>query len=113
VKTPRLAPWQVWWVDFDPQVGREQAGRRPAIVVGSTLACSLPNRLAIVVPLTSRDRGLPFHPAVHLGDRKGFAMTDQVKAISVDRLIARYRARLSQEEIQQIKFVLRRMLDVD
>src|SRR5690606_8766262 len=48
VKTPRLAPWQVWWVDFDPQVGREQAGRRPAIVVGSTLACSLPNRLAIV-----------------------------------------------------------------
>lgn len=31
----KLAPWQVWWVDFDPQLGREQAGLRPAIVVST------------------------------------------------------------------------------
>lgn len=113
MKAPRLAPWQVWWVDFDPQVGREQAGRRPAIIVGSTLACRLPNRLAIVVPMTTRNRGLPFHPAVHLGDRRGFAMTDQVKAISTDRLVSRHRAVLSPDEIERIKFALRRMIDVD
>ncbi|WP_157631308.1 type II toxin-antitoxin system PemK/MazF family toxin [Catelliglobosispora koreensis] len=23
----------MWWVEFDPQVAREQAGRRPGIVV--------------------------------------------------------------------------------
>jgi mRNA interferase MazF len=108
----RFAPWQVWWVDFDPQVGREQSGNRPAIVVGSALACGLPNGLAIVVPMTSRNRGLPFQPAVKLGRKTGYAMTDQVKAISVDRLVSRHRATLDPEEVAAVKFALRRMLDL-
>lgn len=110
--TRRLAPWQVWWVDFDPQVGREQAGLRPAIVVGSPLACGLPNSLAIVVPMTTRDRGLPFHPAVTLGDKVGYAMTDQIKAISTNRLQKPHKKSLAADEVAAVKFALRRMLDI-
>jgi mRNA interferase MazF len=47
--TPEISPWEVWWVDFDPQVGRERARLRPAIVVGTPFACQLPNQLAFVV----------------------------------------------------------------
>ena len=108
----RVTPWQVWWVDLDPQIGREQAGRRPAIVVGSPFACSLPNRLAIVVPMTTRDRGLPFHPAVQLGDTTGYAMTDQVKAISTERLQKRHREELSPADVAAVRSALRRMLDI-
>jgi mRNA interferase MazF len=104
-------PWQVWWTDFDPQVGHEQAGLRPAIVVGTALACRLPNRLVIVVPCTTTNRGLPFHPGVSLG-RSSFAMCDQVKSISVDRLTKHHPARLSAEEIDAVKFALRQMIDV-
>jgi mRNA interferase MazF len=107
----RVLPWQVWWADFTPQVGREQAGQRPAIVVGTALACRLPNRLAIVVPCTTTDRGLPFQPAVALG-QPSFAMCDQVKSISVDRLTKPHPAQLSAAEIEAVKFALRQMIDV-
>lgn len=108
----RIAPWQVWWTDFDPQVGQEQAGRRPAIVVGTTLACSLPNRLVIVVPCTTRNRGLPFHPAVSL-EQPSFAMCDQVKSISVNRLTKPHVAKLPATEIDAIKFALHQMIDIE
>jgi mRNA interferase MazF len=107
----RVVPWQVWWTDFDPQVGHEQAGLRPAIIVGTALACRLPNRLVIVVPCTTTNRGLPFHPGVSLG-RPSFAMCDQVKSISVARLTKPHPARLSAEEIDTVKFALRQMIDV-
>ena len=108
----RVAPWQVWWVDFDPQLGHEQAGVRPAIVVGSPLACGLPNGLVIVVPMTTRKRGLPFQPAVRLGDTTGYAMTEQVKSISIKRLKRPHREMLDPDDITDIKFALRRMIDV-
>lgn len=109
--TPQAAPWQVWWTDFDPQVGREQAALRPAVVVGTAFACQLPNQLAFVVPCTTTDRGLPFHPAVSALDRPTFAMCDQLKAVSRRRLIRRHPEDVGPEDIEAIRFVLRQMID--
>lgn len=106
-----IAPWDVWWTDFDPQVGREQAGLRPAIVVGTAFACQLPNDLAFVLPCTTTDRQLPFHPPVTSLGRASFAMCDQLKSISRKRLARRHRARLQPDEIDSIRFVLRQMID--
>jgi mRNA interferase MazF len=80
--TREIAPWEVWWADFDPQVGREQAGLRLAIVVGTAFACQLPNRLAFVVPCTTTDRQLPFHPQITSLERPAFAMCDQLESVS-------------------------------
>src|SRR5438094_9555443 len=46
------------WTDFDPTRGREQAGRRPALVV-SAAAFTENTGLAIVCPITSRIRAFP------------------------------------------------------
>lgn len=46
------------WTDFDPTRGREQAGRRPALVV-SAAAFSANTGLAVVCPITSRVRPFP------------------------------------------------------
>jgi mRNA interferase MazF len=106
-----VAPWQVWWVNFDPQVGREQAGLRPAIVVGSALACSLPSGLVLVVPCTSTDRDLVFQPQVLLAGRLGVAMCEQIKAVSVDRLVRPHAAgMLVSESRARIAFVLQQLL---
>lgn len=83
---PDVEPWQVWWVQLNPQLGREQPGRRPAIVVGTELACQIPNNLAIVIPCTHTDRGLPWQPRITLTSDPGYAMCDQVKAIDKRRL---------------------------
>lgn len=109
--SPEIAPWQVWWTNFKPQVGHEQAGLRPAIVVGTAFACLIPNQLAFVVPCTTADRQLPFHPPVASLGRPSFAMCDQLKSISRQRLARRHPARLEPGEIGAIRFVLRQMID--
>ena len=108
----QVAPWQVWWADFHPQVGREQAGLRPAIVVGTAFACALPNDLAFVVPCTTRDRGLPFHPVVLAGNQPTFAMCDQLKSISRDRLVRRHPGKMEPAEVDEVRFVLGQLIDV-
>jgi mRNA interferase MazF len=111
VSRPDVAPWQAWWVDFDPQVGREQAGLRPAIVVGTTFACQLPNDLVFLVPCTTTDRGLPFQPRVTLFKRPTFALCDQLKSVSRERLRRAIPEHLPIGDIAIIKFVLRQMVD--
>ena len=68
-------------VTFDPQSGHEQKGRRPALAVSNTLF-NEQTGLAMVCPLTTTDRGYPFHVAV-MGnpDVRGFVMVEQVKSI--------------------------------
>jgi mRNA interferase MazF len=51
------------WTDFDPVIGREQGGRRPALVI-SPVAFWHASRLVIVCPITSRVR--PFASGVVL-----------------------------------------------
>ena len=59
--TLKLLPWQLWVVDFSARIGDEQAGVRPAIVVGSARHCSFRTDMTLVIPLTTRDRGLRHH----------------------------------------------------
>ena len=66
---------------LDPQVGREQKGRRPALVVGSTLF----NRhtgLTMVCPMTNTCSGVPFHvEAPADSSLTGYVMVEQIKSI--------------------------------
>ena len=69
------------WLTFDPQAGREQAGRRPAIVL-SPAAYNARAGLALVCPITSQRKGYPFEVA--LPDRLpigGVVLADHVKSV--------------------------------
>ena len=46
------------WTDFDPPTGREQGGRRPAVVL-SPESFTRKTGFAIVAPITSRVRPFP------------------------------------------------------
>lgn len=84
---PQVWPWQVWLVRFNPQVGSEQAGVRPAIVVGSKPMCDVVGRrLVLVVPCTGTDRGLAWQPKIDL-EKPSVVMCEQVKSVSRDRLV--------------------------
>lgn len=68
-------------LDFDPQAGHEQKGRRPALVV-SNEAFAKATGLVMVCPITRTARGVPFHVA--LPDDAavtGFIMVEQVKSV--------------------------------
>ncbi len=84
----RVAHGQVWSVTLDPTVANEQRGTRPCVIVSIDRFNALPIRQAIVVPLTSRDRGFPHHIAVADDgglSRPSWAMCEAVRAVSLDR----------------------------
>ncbi len=88
---PDLSPGDIVWVFLDPVVGREQSGRRPAVVVSSRGHLLIADTLVIVVPVTSVDRGWSNH--IPLGpdalQRRSWAMTEQVRTISRERVVGR------------------------
>lgn len=70
-------------LDFDPQAGHEQKGKRPAMVV-SNYAFNNFTRLAMVCPITNTKRKYPLYVA--LDDRTastGVIMCDQVKSFDI------------------------------
>ena len=85
-------PWgrgSVVWASLDPASGREQAGRRPVVVIASDDYLAVVTTLAIVVPVTTVDRGWPNHVLLRgasgLG-RASWAMTEQPRTIDRGRL---------------------------
>lgn len=68
-------------INFDPQSGHEQKGRRPAFVVSKKLFNSSTG-MAIVCPITNTDREFPFHvPVPENSQLTGFIMVEQVKSV--------------------------------
>lgn len=68
------------FIDFDPQIGREQAKRRPALVL-TDIRYNRASGLAIVCPLTSKIKPYPFTLPVSVGDIPGAVLVDQVKSL--------------------------------
>ena len=71
------------YLDFDPQSGHEQQGRRPALVVSNNLFNRV-SSLTMVCPITHTDRGHPFH--IRLEDTKkinGVVLCDQARMLDL------------------------------
>ncbi len=68
------------WLDFNPQAGHEQRGRRPAVVL-SKQAYNRKVGLAIFCPVTGKGKGYPFEVELPGGKIQGFVLSDQVKSL--------------------------------
>ena len=69
------------WLSFTPQSGREQAGRRPALVVSPSTYNSKVG-LALVCPITSRVKGYLFEVALpEAGPVQGVVLADQLRSL--------------------------------
>ena len=71
----------VVWLDFDPQAGHEQAGRRLALVL-SAAAYNTKSSLMLCCPVTSQVKGYPFEvPATPAAGSRvaGVVLADQVR----------------------------------
>lgn len=71
----------VIWLDFDPQAGREQAGRRPALVL-SPKAYNQKTKLMLCCPVTSKIKGYPFEVQLDgLQQISGVILSDQIRSL--------------------------------
>ena len=71
----------VVWVDFVPQVGHEQAGRRPAVILSPRIYNERAG-LAVVCPVTSHVKNYPFEVQLPAGSKvRGAILADQLKSV--------------------------------
>ena len=105
---------EVWVVDLDPTRGHEQARTRPCIVVSDDRFNRSASGLVVVVPLTTVGRGIPWHVRVVPEDggvrEESFAMADQVRSVSRDRLVGDPWGRVSPDVMAAIEERLRLLL---
>ncbi len=86
-------------VNFDPQTGHEQKGRRPALVISNTLF-NKHTGLAMVCPITNTNRKFPFHVAVpEESSLTGFIMVEQVKSIDFRKRKIKYIEKSSEKTL--------------
>ncbi len=71
----------VVWLNFNPQTGHEQAGRRPALVI-SPASYNHKVGLALFLPITKQVKGYPFEVSMPAdGKVSGVILADQVKSL--------------------------------
>jgi mRNA interferase MazF len=101
----------VVWIALNPQVGHEQAGRRPAVVV-SPRSYNGKVGLGLFCPITSRAKGYPFEVALppDLGV-EGVILADQVKSLDWRARRAELAARLPDDTCAEIVGKLATLLE--
>lgn len=104
------AKGDVVWLEFPPQAGYEQAGRRPAV-------CITPGGynekvgLAIFCPITSQRKGYPFEvPLPDNLDIKGIILSDHVKSFDWKACKAGFICTLPDKQLEEVLGKLKALL---
>ena len=109
------AAGHIIWIDFDPQTGREQAGRRPALVL-SLEAYNRKTDLVVCCPITSKQKGYPFEVSVSVrsssGGITGVVLADQVRSVDWRKRRAEPAGVAGEDVIKKVKQMLAALLQM-
>ena len=112
---PNPTRGEVWTVDLNPTRGREQAGHRPALIISADELNASPRGLVVIVPIGGTARRLPTHVALMPPeggvDKPSYAMVEQVRSISKDRLDRRFGA-IKRATMDEVVVRLRWLLEL-
>jgi mRNA interferase MazF len=92
------------WLDFNPQAGHEQAGRRPALVLSP--AYYNKHDLMVCVPLTTKIKGYPMEVAI-AGTPANVALADQVKSLDWKARNAALKGKATPAELEAVRTIAR------
>lgn len=109
----RYAPraGDIIWLDFGPQMGREQAKRRPALVVTEE-SFNRASGFAVVCPLTSRRKPYPFALPAVVDKIEGSVLVDQVKSLDWSVRKAAFHSKASPELLSKTRAYLQVLLGI-
>jgi len=84
---------EIWYVDFNPARGSEQAGQRPALVIQNDAGNTNPRYPnTIVLAMSTRGKRVPFHVRIDPAKSNGLRETTFVKC---EQILTIAKARLS------------------
>ena len=91
------------WLDFNPQTGREQMGKRPAIVISPKVYNSKTS-LCICFPITSKVKGYPFEvPLDENLSINGVVLSDQIKSLDFTKREISFICKASDKTVKNIQ----------
>jgi len=99
---------EIVWLDFTPQAGREQAGRRPALVL-SPAAYNGKTSLMLCRPLTAQIKNYPFEVFVG-GTPPNAVLADRLKSVDWRSRDARPKGRVSPEKLAEVRAKIHALL---
>ena len=89
------------WLEFSPQVGREQMGHRPALVLSPASYNSKTN-LMLCCPLSTKIKGYPFE--VLIGeDQSSVVLADQIKSLDWKVRNAKLKSKATEMELSAVR----------
>lgn len=90
------------WLQFNPQSGHEQAGKRPALVI-SPVAYNGKVGLSLLCPVTSKIKGYPFEVIIPQDlPIEGVILSDQVKSLDWQSRQATYICKVPDETMTEV-----------
>ncbi|MEM5768230.1 MAG: endoribonuclease MazF [Bacillota bacterium] len=94
------------WIQLNPQVGHEQQGTRPALVL-SAKEYNSKTGMGIFCPITSRVKEFPFEVKLPEGlEIRGVILADQIKSLDWRGRNASFICRVPDETIEEVIFKL-------
>lgn len=103
----------VVWINMNPQVGHEQSGRRPAVVL-SPYSYNAKVGLALFSPVTNPIKGYPFEVIIPEGFKvTGAILSDQVKSLDWKVRNAEFFDRIPESVTLEILTKLATLLRID
>ena len=98
------------WLDFNPQTGHEQAGRRPAVVI-SPANYNKKVGLALFCPITNQTKGYPFEVAIPKNKKiTGVILSDQLKSLDWRARNVAFTGKLPDSLIEEVLKKLKMLL---
>jgi mRNA interferase MazF len=89
------------WLDFNPQLGHEQRGRRPALTV-SFKAYNEKIGLALFCPITSKVKGYPFEVVIGSKKINGSVLSDQIKSLDWRERNIEFIEKIGAKELEEV-----------
>jgi len=89
------------WLDFSPQLGHEQMGRRPALVL-SYKKYNEKVGFGIFCPITSQEKGYPFEVKIVGKKIKGCVLSDQIKSLDWKIRNIEFIEKIKENEIDEV-----------
>lgn len=89
------------WLNFTPQSGHEQSGRRPAVVI-SPSEYNGKTRLGIFCPLSSKEKGYPFEVKIKNDGISGVVLSDHLKSLDWESRKAEFISKVTESELDEI-----------
>ena len=101
-------------LNFDPQSGNEQKGRRPALVISNRTFNNFTKKGAMVCPITNTDRGLKIQVKLD-GDTEttGVIMCDQAKILDLTKRNADYIESVSKEIVLEVIDIINSFIEFE